>query len=413
MKSANVFRTALVAVVLQSVIASPALAFYWYDFLLPETPSAPPLPYLAKNGMDHYSGPACVQMALNACPNPLSRGYHSQDDIYASIMAHNAEPTAWFSNPIGMRGALEDPMFSGCGYWLDKSSTDKHAVLGKVLSWMRLYEYLTPVSIGKNEHWVVIFGCRTDLPSDIWPFGQVVLVHSLLFYDPLAADGPSAFNMVGTGVWLNDAAYWGGPHKKPGSGWHNKYLAVIDPPGQIQLAAEPLLREGPILPAEEISERFRVWVDEMRGTDIAEHYPEAFGDMGAVRPADVDAGDYVYYIVSSDDQRTAVIFNAYDASFEEMRYSPQPHQMIADQGLAREALSEALLILGVEVLDISTPTLHYDPELAPIRRFTPVWKAQVVAQDDRGGFETEVIMDYSGAVLSGLEVIQDPNEQPR
>lgn len=68
MKTRYILITCLI-VFLQSAMAIEASA---YSLMLPDSPPSPALPYLA--AQDHYSGPACVQMILNSCPNVSACG---------------------------------------------------------------------------------------------------------------------------------------------------------------------------------------------------------------------------------------------------------------------------------------------------------------------------------------------------
>lgn len=111
MKAKHVLLVGLTAALLLPTLATrPAAA---YSVLLPDVQPSPSLPYVAEK--DHYSGPAGIQMILNSCPNTAARHYHDQDNMYISIMLHNAEPATWFSDPSGIKGALEDAEVSDTG----------------------------------------------------------------------------------------------------------------------------------------------------------------------------------------------------------------------------------------------------------------------------------------------------------
>ena len=250
MRSNYIVITLLLLALFHPAVTVPAAA---YSVFLPDAAPSPPLPYAAEQ--DHYSGSACVQMALNTCPNASLRHLNSQDDIYASIMSHNAEPALWFSDPTGVRGALSDPSFSPCGHWVDFSSADKNSVLGKMVYYMDTLRYLAPVSIGNSEHWVTIIGYQTDAKPS---YSGSVALQNVFFYDPLP--GNVAAMWVSGTVWLSDPSYWGVPLNKTGSAWHNKYIAIIEPPKTtLTVNARKWLLEGHILSVEKIERAMMVW----------------------------------------------------------------------------------------------------------------------------------------------------------
>lgn len=384
-----------------------------YSLMLPDTPCTPPLPYIAE--ADHYSGPACIQMALNACPNISERHYNNQNDIYSSILLHNAEPAEWFSDPSGIRGALQDPVFSPCGHWVDYSNTDKNYVLGKMLYYMKTQRYLTPVSISSSEHWVIVMGYQTDVEP---PYSGTVNLQNIIFYEPLPGN-PSVAGLVSGTVWLSDSDYWGIPHNKPGSSWHNKYIAIIEPPGAIPRIRVPKwILKGRILPIPKIKQYFYRWIEEMRKEDLTRGPLKILRkDVRTKEPILVRTGKYSYYLVPFEDRRLAAIFNAYNGSFEEFRYFQRPQKVIVEPKTVVSKLSKTLRLHGAEGIKVGTwptPELRYDPGLAIVGRFSPTWKVQAIVKDAKGKIhKLPISLDSAGQVIKGLEELEKKPRLPQ
>lgn len=377
---------------------------YAYFLMLPIMPPSPPFPYTAEK--DHYSGPACVQMILNSCPDIAERNFHSQDDIYSSILAHNIEPSIWFSDPKGIEGALEDSIFSPCGNWVDYSNTDKNYVLGKMLYYLKAQQYLTPVSVGENERWVVVFGYETDVePSS--PSSSVTLLN-VFYYDPIP--GSQAYGWKSGTAWLNTVDCWGVPLNKPGSSWHNKYIAVIEPPEvSIKVIVRRWVLKGRILPLERIEQYFRRWLNYVRQKELARGPFEILSkDVKAEKPILVKTPKYSYYLVPFKDRRLAAIFNAYDGSFEEFRYFQKPRRYTVDRKIIKNRLSDILRTYKAEVTEIQAPSPLYDPELALAGRFSPTWQVQAIVKDARGiSHKLLISVDDAGKVVRGLKKIKE------
>jgi hypothetical protein len=395
MKTRYIVIPACFIVLLSTVMVMEASA---YSLMLPESPPAPTLPYLAEQ--DHYSGPASAQMILNSCPSVAARHNNSQEDIYSSILLHNTEPTAWFSAPSGIAGALSDPVFSPCGHWVDYSSTDKTYVLGRLLYWMDNQKYLTPVSIGASEHWVTVIGFQTDIKPTL---SGTVTLQNIFFYDPLP--GNVAAMWVSGTAWLSGASYWSVPLNMPGSAWHNKYIAIIEPPtaGPIVIARKWMI-EGRVLPGDKVEKAVRDWLTMIRETKLISGPFEILkGDTGIVSPILVKAKTYSYYLVQFRNSRIEAIFNAYDGSFEELRVSQKERRPVMDAQKIKTSIAENMRVRGMKLVETSTPEMRYDPAVAAAGRFSPVWETQAVVQDKTGKRQKmPIVLDREGRILKGM-----------
>ena len=399
MKIKQILIISLAVVLLQLTFISTAIAF---SVILPDVACTPSLPYTA--GADHYGGPACIQMILNTCPDLAKRHYNSQSDIYSSILAHNAEPTTWFSDPSGVEGALEDPVFSPCGNWVDYSNTNKNLVLGKMLYWMKTIRYLTPVSISDSEHWVVVIGYHTDVEP---PYSGTVTLQNIFFYDPLP--GNSSWGWVTGAVWDSAKCYWGVPLDKPGSAWHNKYIAIIEPPkAKLKVIVPKWILEGRILPIDKIKEYFYQWLKGVRRRKLARGPFEILQeDLRIEKPILIKTARYSYYLIPFENHRLAAIFNAYNGSFEEFRYFQKPQRFIADPKTINKGLRETIRGYKTEIIEMSTPELRYDPKLAIVGRFSPTWQVKAVVRDARGEeHKLPIYLNTKGEVIRGLERIR-------
>lgn len=400
MKIKHIFLISLVAGILQLTFTTTAVAYY---LMLPITPPNPPFTYTAE--ADHYSGPACVQMILNSCPDIAARHFHYQDDIYNSILLHNVEPSLWFSDPKGIEDALEDPVLSPCGNWIDYSNTNKNYVLGKMLYYMKTQNYLTPVLIGNNEHWVTIFGYQTNVePSSS---SSTVTLLDIYFYDPLPGN-PSTCWKSGT-IWLSNSDYWGVPLNKSGSSWHNKYIAVIEPPEiSIKVKVPKWVLEGPILPIERIERYFYRWLKYVRERKLARGPFEVLRkDVKIEKPILVKAAKYSYYLIPFEDHRLVAIFNAYNGSFEEFRYFQKPQRIVLDPKTIKSNLSEILRTYKAKAIKMSILIPRYDPELALAGRFSLTWEVHTLVRDARGkDHKLPIFMNSAGQIIKGIEELE-------
>jgi hypothetical protein len=407
MKVKKIILILFVAGILQFAFVMTAEAYYW---MLPFIPPSPPLPYIAE--ADHFSGPASVQMILNTCPDVSSRNFHSQSDIYNSILLHNTEPTQWFSDPKGVEGVLEDVALSPCGNWIDYSHTNKSIVLGKILYYLKTQKYLTPVSISSNEHWVTVFGYQTDVEPT--SSNLTVTLLDIYFYDPLPGN-PSTCWKSGT-VWSSNADYWGVPINKPGSSWHNKYIAVIEPPEiSINVKVKKWILEGPILPIERIERYVYRWLEYVREKKLARGpFEVLLKDVKIEKPTLIKAAKYSYYLVPFKDRHMAAIFNAYDGSFEEFRYFQKPQKYVLDRAVIKSNLSEILRNYKAEVVEISGITPRYDPKEAPTARFSPSWEVHIILKDSVGkDYKVQLIMNASGNIIRGMDRLAEMRMQKK
>ena len=396
MKAKHILLKSLAVVLVQLAFTAVGNAYF---VMLPDVAPTPALPYLAE--ADHYGGPTCVQMILNTCPTTANRHYHAQADIYTSILGHNAEPATWFSDPSGIEGALEDPVFSPCGNWVDYSNTDKDYVLGKMLYWMKTSRYLTPVSITNSEHWVTVFGYETDVEP---PYSGSVTLHNVFFYDP--NPGYSSFGWAVGDAWKTEPAYWNVPLNKPGSAWHNKYIAIIEPPAPIlRVIVIKRLLEGSILPVRKIEKYFYAWLKKIRRKKLARgSFKILRKDLGIEGPILIETPKYSYYLIRFKDRRLAAIFNAYDGSFEEFRYFLQPQKYIVNPDKISSMTRETVRSYKAKIVEMSSPKLRYDPELAQAGRFSPVWEVKATVKDKSGVLrELQLSVNLRGEVVSGLK----------
>jgi len=402
MKFKHIFLVGLVVVLLHFVSPTTCEA---YSLMLPTTPCTPALPYMGD--ADHYSGPACIQMIFNGCPDVGSRHLHTQADLYSLILLHNTEPTEWFSDPNGIRGTLMDSTIPRCGNWVDLSNTNKATVLGQMLYYMKA-GYFTPVSIGNGEHWVTVIGYHTDVePTST---STTVTLLNIFFYDPLPGNPTPSAWVTGT-LWVNGSDYWGVPHSKPGSSWDNKYIAVIEPPHvRITVKVAKWIREGRILPTERIKESFDRWIRYAREKELARGPFEILSKPVRIKePILVKAKEYSYYLVPFADERLVAIFNAYTAEFEEFRQFKRPQRFILNSEEIYGNIKESLRMYRVRDVRMIKAEFQYDPKEAVTGRFSPTWKVQTRIKDFRGRTrELAMILNSDGQILKGLEKFPIP-----
>ena len=411
MKIKHIFLTFMVVGMLCLVFPTNCEAYY--ILILPDVPCDPVLPYTTVE--DQHIGAACVQMALNACPNLTARHYNSQATIFDRISLHNSESTWYTGDPNGIRGALEDLSLSPCGHWVDCSNIDKNYVMGRLLYWMNEYRYLTPVLIGTGipwEHWVIVYGYTTsDAPSSSTLGVDLI---DISFYDP---DPESESDSCVSGfVWLHSTDYWGEPLDKPGSAWHNKYVAIIEPPAvNIQVNVSPWILEGPILSISRIEESFYLWLKEVKEKKCACCSFNKILDtsLKIEKPILIDAGNYRYYLVPFNNSRLAAIFNAYTGQFEEIRYFKKPRRYISDAKIITNRLKEIMRMYKPKAVEIKGTQLRYHTGLAIVGRFSPTWQVAANVTDFYGKkHELTVSLNSAGQVIKGFEALPIPTTPP-
>ena len=428
-------RLAVASLAVLALVPAHAVA---HKLMLPKQAPSKPWPTELE---DHQGGAASVQMALNACPTVADREYLELGTIQTSINGFNrlSEPKpGWFSDPSGIRGALEDPAFKSCGYWLDKSGTNNLQVLGDVLYNMNQYQYLTPVSIGTGEHWVVVYGFETDVaPTPATPTSANKIDPSkttIYYFDPIGSLDPKAkiqaHGMVTGKAWLRaGAGYWGDPLSKKDdngnrSAWDGHYLAVVEPPKtkSFEFSAPVWIHDRQLLEADTIAGAFWEWLGAEREAAAAA-LADGGGGLGRglfellekAEPAEsgmpllVDAGEYSYYLVPFKDPRLTAVFNAYDGSFEELRSFPEQRSAMLDSWHAAQAFEGVLA--EMPSLDSSELKLVHRPELGTAGRAAPVWELE--AQITGSERPVRLHLGVRGEVLTDLGSLgrQEPSWQ--
>lgn len=378
----------------------PALG-WGYSLMLPNPMPSPALPYCS--GSDGWGGPAVVQTAANTCKGATGRLFIPQAQLWTSIQAHNraGEPApGWYSDPQGVTGALEDPALAICGGWVDISNTNRDTVLGWLLYYVKAYKYMGIVSTGPFEHWQIVRGFWTDAePAG----GAAVTLNEIYLYDP---DYPCETRIVSGGTWSSDAAYWGGPVNRAGSQWHNKYVAVAEPPTlELRVRVREHLKRGRILPFERAFERLQVWAAES----------EAARDLGLREVAQgraehvlVRRDEGSYYLVSlklRDGRHADIILNAYSGDFEELRLMPAARRLPSAGPGLQELLRGKLARSNARLVETADPEVVLDPEISGLDRYSPVQRAQIKLVEPGTTREVEktIVLDREGNVLRGLE----------
>jgi len=408
MKIKYIFLTVMVVGILY--FGFPTTCEADHEVPLPDDPCTPPLPSNSKE--DQYICAACVKMVLNACPDLTERQYHTQGSIFSRISINASE--LWYTgDPSAIEVTLnEDPFLIPCGNWVDHSDIDKYYVLGKMLYWMNERRYLTPVLIGDGipwEHWVIVYSyTSSNVPSTST---LSVDLDDISFYDP--TPGAVSDCCVSGTIWLNNSDYWGAPLNRPGSAWHNKYVAIIEPPAvNIQVNVSPWVLEGTIMSVSSIEESFYNWIKEVKEKKGSCCSLKILDTSLKIRkPILINAGNYQYYLVPFVNRRLAAIFNSYTGQFEELRYFKKSRRYISDAQIINNRLREVLRIYKPKTVEIQGAQLRYNPGLAVAGRFSPTWQAAAIVTDFYGKkHELTVSLNSAGQVIKGLEALPFPTK---
>lgn len=156
---------------------------------------------------------------------------------------------------------------------------------------------------------------------------------------------------------------------------------------------------------EKIERNFSDWLRKAReGRLLRKSFEVLKGDIRTEKPILVKADTYSYYLIPFKDSRLAAIFNAYDGSFEELRYFKHQQKYIIDMEAINNTLRKKLRAYKGEIIKTATPELRYKPSLAPAGRFSPIWEIQAEVRDERGETLTlPIFLNIGGDVISGLE----------
>lgn len=353
-----------------------AVNVWAYSIILPNIQPSPPLPYGVEK--DHYSGPACAQMTMNAAPGTSCRILMSQDDIYSSIISHNTEPSLWFSDPNGLEWVLENLM--PCGNWSIFSNPDRYYVMGKALYYMHSNNYLVPLLITSGEHWVVMRGFTTDITP---PFSGTVSLNEVVIYDPYP--GPSGATYIINGsTWYSSSDYWKSPINKPGSVWNGNYVAVIEPPeGDIKVEIPPLeVLMGKIFPIEDLFIKVNKWLKERREL-LRSIEGLKIERLKQLPPVLVNKryGGYYIFPFEAQSQQLVILMNAYTGEFQELGIFSEPIRYLSEEEAIRASedflISREKRLVKIFNFVAKPPELVFDPSIANTGRYLPLWKVTV------------------------------------
>ena len=182
-----------------------------------------------------WCGPATGQMIMEGYPSGACPVL--QEDVWIAIGAHKTE-SQWDTDPEGLRGA----MMSLCppsGRWSIFQNTDPEEQMYRVAYWMTQLSY--PVAILQDtaphnsytphaEHWVAVRGLITDVDPTT---STTITLEGVLLHDPspqVLGDPPVIRFLSGT-EWYAEFQ----PVTKVGSGFHGKYVTIIEPPQVLRL----------------------------------------------------------------------------------------------------------------------------------------------------------------------------------
>lgn len=197
------------------------------------------VPYHA-TGSASADGPAAVQMILEqigASPPP------SQAVIEAEITAGNVEPADWYSDPEGVKVALNNlkpppPTFTN--HFVIFSYPAEADGSRKITYTLHHYQVATATLVYSGGHWIVVKGVQTDVD----PLASATYsidgfwIHNPWPDDPVAG-APSQDVWISYAQWAS-TYFTSNVYGPTGGNWLNKYVSVCDP-------AEPRL--GKLVPA--------------------------------------------------------------------------------------------------------------------------------------------------------------------
>lgn len=242
----------------------------------------------------YFCGAACSQMLLQRAAIHMS-----QSSIYKSIRANNAEPEAFYSDPVGISASLNnvdsDPFQDGDLVVVGSDSSE--SVASRIFS--NIFDNKIPsiCLINNGNHWVVCHKLAYDLKS-----GSDVVVAGVFILDPWPNSPPEVFfpldqfieNVLNVNVF--------------GTRWKGKRVFLIgerqNPRSfSVSLVSQSLGKGGGGAPQPDLA----IMVENLRQVGLEHAQMPAGGGSAPLQVIDLfDGSSYYLYLI---DARSSTIFS--------------------------------------------------------------------------------------------------------
>lgn len=379
----NAFAAILMFNMVLWVFPPGALAEHSVSLLLPNT-----IPSYCQE-TDETCGAAVGQMILEGYPGGIEHPI-AQDVLMTTIESHENDPGVdWATGPDGLKGALLEKGADPGVNWEIFANPDSRSLMYSIAFWMTKRRFPTPIlvdsgtgsssSYGSFSHWVVIVGFSTDLDPTT---NTSVELLSVDYIDPLVTSCED-FTDGGVPGYATGAA-WYESHLDvagniPASKWHNKFVAVIEPPVKPGVAgAQKLPSRGDAIS----KDRAKALAITALNSFLKKKKPgfENLQNAEALEPVVVNREHKGYYLVPFGNPSTgfsqgAVLINAYNGVFEEVGVFPKPIRYI-EVDTAKELALKLLCPCTPEEKNTIVAQMVFKVSQAQ-SRFLPLWQIWV------------------------------------
>ena len=344
-----------------------------------------------------WCGPATAQMIMGGYPTGSCTVL--QEDIWLEIL-DNKTDVLWDSDPRGMEKAMEILCSPTYG-WVIKVRNTAEEMMYAVAKNINQYDY--PVALVMNtdahnsyvpmheEHWVAVTGIITDVDPVA---NTTATLEGVLIHDPAHSDlGFTTIN------WFCTASQWGTLFTavdKPGSTYHGKYVAVMEPPkvrGRLIIPKEVL--RGKIIRPEEALKFTKKWFKEYNLFEI-----KSFQKMRKATPLppllvnEKYGGYYLVPFVSEKREKdiiACVLINAYNGRLKEVGSFGARMYMTEE-----EVLKKAMKYFKKKSTNKMKVELVTTMKGRTYSLYSPVWKITLSRKT--------MYMDMAGKMLSPREI---------
>lgn len=327
-----------------------------------------------------YCGVASAQMILGFLHGWGANPAISQDDLWATIQTHVQEDDAWYTDPPGLAGVLNDES-PAANHWNVCTSGELLPDLATKKAAVTMNSYNAPPAalINDGDHWVVISGVTaTEAPKmDSASF----IIYTIRIHDP------------GIGSNVREIAYhsWCEDVFTPntwGATYLDKHVCIVDPKVPDAKTVRPAMpnrkTKGDKLISLADAKRFALEaLEDFRLSERAE-YKKALksakpGQPILVKNLKKDRKGYYYLVPFADDRtRLVVMIDGYYGNYLGSAIVDKPKGYLEISRARAKSMAHRDLnqIKTVSLDKVRQPWLVWKPSIQSSDPFSPIWKAE-------------------------------------